>query len=200
MPNSRGVWFSVILLIVSIIATHAGLTSQQASQLTELLAQVQGSLSPTLEQSAQTSELPSSRAYPLVSVIDGDTIVVLDGEDRMTVRMIGIDAPETGKGNRPKECFGEEAAAHLKELLGGGAVMLTPDASQDLNDKYGRALMYVEQNGKDINALMIADGYAHEYTYRTPYARQTVYRGNEDDAQREQRGLWSPQACGITSL
>ncbi len=199
MPNSRGVWFSVILLIVSIIATHAGLTSQQASQLTELLAQVQGSLSPTLEQSAQTSELPSSRAYPLVSVIDGDTIVVLDEGEKVTVRMIGIDAPETGKGNRPKECFGEEAGAHLSELLGMDEVVLISDTSQDLFDKYGRALMYVEQNGEDINALMIADGYAHEYTYRTPYARQALYRTAKDDAQHAQKGLWAPEACGITS-
>jgi micrococcal nuclease len=113
--------------------------------------------------------------------------------------MIGIDTPETGKGDRPKGCFGDEASAHLTELLHGEPVSLIPDPTQSLYDKYDRALMYVEQNGRDINAMMIADGYAREYTYRTPYERQTLYRSLEDEARHAKKGLWASDVCDITA-
>src|SRR5688572_15108168 len=53
----------------------------------------------------------------LVKVVDGDTVVVdIDGQ-RQTVRLIGIDTPETVKPNSPVECFGPEASAFTEQLL-----------------------------------------------------------------------------------
>ena len=42
---------------------------------------------------------------------------------------------------------------------------------------------------------MIANGYAHEYTYGLPYRYQHDFRAVEGDAKTQQRGLWSPNAC-----
>ena len=54
----------------------------------------------------------------VTSVVDGDTIRVrLDSGDAVTVRLIGIDTPETKHPTRPMQCFGAEASAKTAELL-----------------------------------------------------------------------------------
>jgi micrococcal nuclease len=42
---------------------------------------------------------------------------------------------------------------------------------------------------------MIADGYAHEYTYYVPYRYQQEFKAAQSDARAHERGLWSPNAC-----
>ena len=63
-------------------------------------------------------------SYPVVSVVDGDTIKVRMSGRVESVRLIGIDAPETNAPGRPVQCFGPEASAKAKELLAGKAVRL----------------------------------------------------------------------------
>ena len=45
------------------------------------------------------------------------------------------------------------------------------------------------------NAHLIAEGYANEYTYRTPHRYQAELRAAESAAADESRGLWSPETC-----
>jgi hypothetical protein len=42
---------------------------------------------------------------------------------------------------------------------------------------------------------MIADGFAHEYTYRLPYEYRDDFRAAQSDATTNQLGLWSPATC-----
>jgi micrococcal nuclease len=138
---------------------------------------------------------PSTAAapYPVVSVADGDTITVsVDGVDER-VRLIGIDSPEL---RRPAECFGQQAADHLTEMLAGEAVRLVADPTQDDRDRYGRLLRYVElADGTDVNAALIHNGYAFEYTYDAPYERQAQFRRQEAEASSAHVGLWSAATC-----
>jgi len=47
---------------------------------------------------------------------------------------------------------------------------------------------------------MIEQGYAHEYTYATPYKYQAEFKAAQRAAEENQRGLWSPDTCnGDTS-
>src|ERR1044072_5350510 len=59
---------------------------------------------------------------------DGDTIHVAIGGHDETVRLIGINTPETVDPRAPVECFGAEASARTHELLDGQAVWLERDA------------------------------------------------------------------------
>ena len=129
-------------------------------------------------------------------VVDGDTVhVMLDGR-RVTLRLIGMDTPETVAPNRPVDCFGREASDRAKTLLEGQTVLLETDPSQDELDRYGRMLAYVWfQDGRMFNMQMIAEGYAHEYTYRTAYRYQSQFRAAQREAQQGNRGLWSPDTC-----
>jgi hypothetical protein len=47
-------------------------------------------------------------------------------------------------------------------------------------------------SGRLFNLDMIADGYAHEYTYDLPYRYQQIFRAAEHDAQTQERGPLPP--------
>jgi endonuclease YncB( thermonuclease family) len=130
-------------------------------------------------------------------VVDGDTVdVALENGPIERVRLIGIDTPETVDPRTPVQCFGHEASAHAKELLDGQTVFLETDPSQGDRDRYGRLLAYIWLlDGRDFGEAMIADGFAHEYTYALPYAHQDAYRAAQDSAISAQAGLWSADTC-----
>ena len=78
-------------------------------------------------------------------VIDGDTIETGDGE---RIRLVQIDAPEIDEG----ECYAEEAAAALDELLAPGAdIRLEADPRLDDVDRFGRLLRYVHAGEDNVN-------------------------------------------------
>lgn len=134
--------------------------------------------------------------YDVVRVVDGDTVVVSLTGKESTVRLIGLDTPETVDPRKPVQCFGEEASQEAHRLLDGQRVRLEMDSSQDSHDKYGRMLAYVFlQDGRMFNKYMIADGFGHEYTYRVPYKYQSEFKMAQQEARAAQKGLWAPDAC-----
>ena len=62
--------------------------------------------------------VPGSQGpYQVIKVVDGDTITIdLNGKAE-TIRLIGINTPETVDPRKPVECFGVEASNKAKELL-----------------------------------------------------------------------------------
>ena len=129
----------------------------------------------------------------VVRVVDGDTIKVSNG---VTVRLIGIDTPETVDPRKTVQCFGREATLYAHKLLDNTSVSLEYDASQGRLDRYGRTLAYVwMSDGRLFNQVMIEDGFAHEYTYSIPHWYQARFIASERSAREAQRGLWSPATC-----
>lgn len=140
--------------------------------------------------------------YNVTKVTDGDTLHIdMDGKDE-TIRLIGINTPETVDPRRPVQCFGKEASARMLELAGGKIVRLEYDKTQSLRDAYSRFLAYVYlEDGQMLNRKMVAEGYAYEYTYLAPYKYQKEFRQLQALARSSSRGLWSPGACnGNTQL
>lgn len=128
----------------------------------------------------------------VVRAIDGDTVVVRpngQGGDA-TVRLIGIDTPETKKPDAPVECFGKEASAHLATLLPPGTdVDLEPDV--EARDRYGRLLAYVHRDdGLFVNLAMVADGYADALTIAPNVAHEPQLRAAVRAARDRDLGLW----------
>ncbi|MDQ5943995.1 MAG: micrococcal nuclease [Patescibacteria group bacterium] len=148
------------------------------------------------------SALSSSDALAVVEVFDGDTISVQRNGVVEKVRFIGIDTPETKDPRKPVQCFGKEASQYTKGLLEGKRVRLEIDSTQGERDRYDRILAYVRrEDGLFVNQQLVAEGYAHEYTYQDQeYAYQAEFRAAEEVARNEQKGLWSPNTCnGDTS-
>jgi len=129
--------------------------------------------------------------YNVTEVMDGDTIRV--GVDRriVTVRLLGINTPETVDPRRGVECFGPDASKETKELLSHQKVFLKLNPKREVLDKYGRYLAYVYRaDGLFINEKLLTDGYAREYTYGTPYSFVAKFKSLEKKARTEKRGLW----------
>lgn len=130
----------------------------------------------------------SGVVVPVVGVSDGDSIrVSIDGVAER-VRIIGIDAPELAD----EECFAQPAAARMQSLVQGREVRLEADESQDDRDRYGRLLRHVfTLDGVNVAEVMVAEGFAMEYTYRRASEWQGLYLEAEEAAREAEVGVWS---------
>jgi endonuclease YncB( thermonuclease family) len=150
-------------------------------------------VAPSPQPSQITPKVLTARAR-VTRVIDGDTLKVrfADGV-RTTVRLIGIDTPETKKPNTPVQCGGSAATARMKKLAlrhgKGRSVTITTDPTQDLADRYGRLLAYVRAGGTDLGRSMIASGWARTYVYGVDFQRADAYRAAERSARSAHRGV-----------
>ncbi len=121
------------------------------------------------------------------TVFDGDTLVLVGpGLGRLTVRLYGIDAPETRKPKSPGQPFGSQAKRVLMYKLLGKEVT----AELVERDQYGRAVAVVKLAGRDINAEMVAEGMAWAYRQYLAGAYASQYISREEQARRLRRGLW----------
>ncbi|MFA5644364.1 MAG: thermonuclease family protein [Patescibacteria group bacterium] len=144
----------------------------------------------------QEENLENEELYEVYNVVDGDTIKVYINNNLESIRLIGLDTPETVDPRKEVQCFGVEASNKAKEMLSGKNVILKKDESQGERDKYGRLLLYVYlENGVLFNKWMIENGYGHEYTYNIPYKYQTEFQKAEKYARENKLGLWADNAC-----
>lgn len=147
----------------------------------------------------------------IVRVTDGDTVKVrLRSGAVKTVRLIGIDTPESRKPGVPVECGAKQATAAMTKLAVrkrrrghvGQAVRLTTDPTQDRIDRYGRLLAYVERrsDGRDLGRAMIRAGWAVAYVYDgTPFQRYAAYSAVQTRAEAAHRGVWSSYGGDVHS-
>ena len=150
----------------------------------------------TEEPEVADSEVLKRKYYAVIKVVDGDTLAVdMDGMIE-TIRLIGINTPETVDPRKTVECFGVEASKKAKELLSGKRVRIEKDPTQGERDKYGRLLAYVYlENGLFFNKYMVAEGYAYEYTYNMPYTYQSEFKAAQASAEANKKGLWASDVC-----
>ncbi len=125
-------------------------------------------------------------------VTDGDTLVV-NGKRQRTrcvggtrVRLFGIDALElkqkcTAPGGGDFLC-GRAAAAFLLEHVRDRTV----ECKGNSEDRYGRLIAVCFVGGKDLNAMMVGEGWALAYRdYSNKYVPQ------ENAAREARRGIWA---------
>lgn len=124
-------------------------------------------------------------AWPVVRIVDGDTIRVrYEGRDE-PVRLLCIDTPERGKPG-----FGAAAVA-MRGLVEGRAVVLEFERQGEMErDRYGRLLAYVFVDGRNVNVEMVRLGLTPFWTKygRGRYAED--FEIAEAEAKAEKRGLW----------
>jgi len=134
----------------------------------------------------------------VVEHIDCDTVRVrfssppknLSTEE--TIRLLGVDTPETVHPNQAVQRFGEEASDYTKNSLLGNDVYLAFD--WNLRDGYGRLLAYIyTDSGQCFNAALIRDGFGHAYL-QYPFQFMEEFRILEQEARQQKRGLWANPA------
>lgn len=127
----------------------------------------------------------------VIRAIDGDTLEIrrATGTER-SVRLIGIDTPETVRPGTPVECGGPAASKAAGRFV-GSPVRLVVDPTQDRVDRYGRLLRYiVTDSGVDVGRKLIAGGHAAVYIYDNEFQRLPPYTSAADTARERGRGVW----------
>lgn len=136
-------------------------------------------------------------------VVDGDTIEVAISGKKETIRLIGVDTPETVKPNHPVEPYGKEASDFTKSQLGGKAVFIETDVQE--RDRYGRLLSYIwieppaEETDQEIrkkmfNAMLLLNGYAQILTVPPNVKYVEYFTTYQIEAREANKGLWGISA------
>ena len=137
---------------------------------------------------------PSRVSARVTEVIDGDTLRVVTGDEELTVRLIGIDTPESDGPYTDLECYGEEATAFTTEMLDDRDVELEFDV--DPVDRYGRTLAYVWLGDDLVNGSILAGGAGVLLTIPPNVLYVDRLRAAQRVARDAERGLWGACAEG----
>jgi micrococcal nuclease len=143
-------------------------------------------------------EASDSASITVREVIDGDTVVLdVNGRDE-TVRLIGVDTPETKHPTKPVECFGPEASDFTKRLLSKGTSVRI-ERDRELRDHFGRLLVYLYRadDGAFVNLELARNGLARTLPIAPNTAHAADFAGATGEAQGAGRGLWA--ACDAGS-
>lgn len=133
----------------------------------------------------------AGKYYPVSRVVDGDTFVILVDKDKVKIRFIGIDAPESRKAGIRKQvqAFGAESKIFLTKYLSQKKVRLEFDVQK--LDRYGRTLAYVYlKDGTFVNNDLVQRGYAKVSTFPPNVKHVAVFRKSEERARKKKSGLW----------
>jgi len=141
--------------------------------------------------------------YRVQRVVDGDTLVLTNGE---RVRLIGVDTPEvheskklhrdaerTGRDIETIKALGKKASEFTRSLVDRKEIRLEYDQANahiKHKDRYERVLAFVYlRDGTFVNAEIIKQGYGFAYT-RFPFQYMEEFRKYEREAKENGRGLW----------
>ncbi len=124
----------------------------------------------------------------ITKISDGDTVQAITPEGtKLKVRLYGIDAPETAKGQKPGEPFGSDSRNYLTSLVSHKTVRVE---IRDI-DRYRRMVAILWLAERNVNQEMIAAGMAEAYVeylkqpYRSPFLQA------EQEAKIQSKGIWS---------
>ena len=119
----------------------------------------------------------------MLSIGDGDTITVTQGNKKTKVRLACIDAPETSQTP-----YGMDARRSLQALLPlGSEVTLKIKAT----DRYGRSVSEVTKVDINVNQSLIASGNAFVYWQYIDGCDRQTYSRLESEARLKGLGVWS---------
>lgn len=116
----------------------------------------------------------------VVHISDGDTIRILVGSEAITIRLEGIDAPESG------QAFGTKSTHALRDLVDQKEVVVRKTG----DDRYKRTLGFVFAGDVNVNAKLVEDGWAWHYK---EYNNDPELAKLEVAARKAHRGLWVDQ-------
>lgn len=146
----------------------------------------------------------SSAPAKMVQVVDGDTIKIVLAGKVESVRLIGIDTPESKHNKKVKKDaarsgedinaiigMGKAATEFTKTLVKPGDLV---NIEQDVQgrDRYGRILAYVYlKSGKMLNEEIVAAGYASVMTIPPDVRYQDRFLAAYRAAREAKCGLWA---------
>lgn len=124
--------------------------------------------------------------FVVTRVKDGDTFCIDSLGVELTIRPIGIDAPEI---KNPSECFHHEAKDYLTNLINGKKVKIVLD--KDRLDRYKRILAYVYlEDGTFVNEQILRNGFADTMNFKPNLKFKYHFLEIRNKAMLEKKGMW----------
>lgn len=134
---------------------------------------------------------PSPVDLPIAQVqkvVDGDTLRLADGR---SVRMIGLNTPETGRNGKSAEPFAEAARRRLQALVNESDGQVSLRIGRQGRDHYGRTLANVYgSNGTNLEEQLLSEGLGYQVAVAPNAELVDCQRDAEQAARRERLGLW----------
>jgi micrococcal nuclease len=136
-------------------------------------------------------------------VVDGDTLKIVYQKQEESVRLIGIDTPESKKNKKARKdagrsgrdievitAMGKEAAKYMRTIAKEGD-RATIEFDVQKRDKYKRLLGYVYlENGRMLNEEIVKAGYASPMTIPPNVKYQDKFLKAYSEARGAKRGLF----------
>ena len=137
-------------------------------------------------------------------IVDGDTLKVFYLRSEESIRLIGIDTPESRVNKKTKRdaersgqdidtiiAMGKRATEYIKSLVAPGDLITIEFDSQE-KDRYGRLLCYVYlSNGKMLNEKIVKAGYANVMSIPPNVKYKDRFLRAYKQAKEGSRGLWT---------
>jgi len=129
---------------------------------------------------------------------DGDTVKLVDGRK---IRLIGINAPEVARKDRPAEAYALQARDHLRSLLHQHDNQVKLLYGREKQDHYHRTLAHLFlPDGTNIQAQMLSEGLSSAITIPPNDRFASCYQQAEKQALCSQKALWSDKIQAVAAL
>ncbi|MDY7001001.1 MAG: thermonuclease family protein [Thermodesulfobacteriota bacterium] len=139
--------------------------------------------------------LAGTRRVRVEWVPDGDTVILATGE---SVRLLGVDAPETAHDGGPAQFYAHEAREALRAMVGNKT--LTLETGTPEKDRFKRilGLLYLP-DGTFVNAALVRKGLAFYFHFPThPKGLRESLVAAQKQAMSEDMGFW-PRILGLVA-
>jgi micrococcal nuclease len=186
--RSSGGWAAAAVASLVVVILFGGLANGLRGEGSPSRSEGQASAPNVIGQSDHDATATVTR------VVDGDTVEISPSvEGLSTVRLIGVDTPETHGATQP---YGPEASDFTCQYLEGKEVSLELDVEKV--DPYGRLLAYVYlPNGEMFNEVLVEEGYAQVATFPPNVKYVDRFLEAQREAREANRGLWGLSAAEL---
>ncbi len=124
--------------------------------------------------------------------VDGDTIKVYRGNEKITVRLLAIDTPEIAKEDKKADYYGDEASEYTcNRIQNAKKISLEYDKNSDKEDKYGRVLAWVFVDNNLLQDELVEKGYAKVAYLYDEYKYADSLKAKQEIASSKEIGIWN---------
>lgn len=147
------------------------------------------SLSTSIQAGSDCQTKHFDQIVGVIKIYDGDTFKTSNGKK---IRLIGINAPETGKKGKPAQPMANEAKQALIKLLATSKNKVGLRFDKDKHDHYKRQLAHAYlPNGTNIQQQLLQKGLAAHIVVPPNLDKLDCYQQAETSARQLQKGMWS---------
>lgn len=201
--------FLLLLFIVQPTAyPHSGRTDAQGGHTNKKTGEYHFHNKPESKSTSKSSH--AQQTTTVTRIVDGDTLKVFYLEGEESIRLIGIDTPESRVNKKTKKdakrsgqdietiiAMGKRATEYVESLVKpGGLITIEFDVQE--RDRYKRLLGYVYlSNGKMLNEEIVKAGYASVMTIPPNVKYKDRFLIAYQEARESKMGLWGELRNGF---